>query len=80
MPVYEFRCEDCKSKFEVFMPQRMSTDGTICRHCHSAKVRRLISTFAAIGGDGDGEMSLAGDAPQTAGGGGCCGGSCGCGH
>lgn len=78
MPVYEFRCEDCKSKFEVFTPQRMSTDGTICRHCHSAKVRRLISTFAAIGGDG--EMSLAGDAPQATGGGGCCGGSCGCGH
>ena len=79
MPVYEFRCEECKSKFDVFTPTRMSTEGTICRNCHSAKVRRLVSTFAAIGGDSDGEMSMAGDAPQATGGG-CCGGCCGCGH
>jgi len=77
LPVYEYRCGDCDKKFELFTPQRMSTEGVVCRTCHSGNVRKLVSTFARVGG-GDSEMS-AGDAEPMSTGGGCCGGSCGCG-
>lgn len=75
MPIYEYRCGDCNKKFEVFTPQRMSMDGVVCNKCHSANVRRLISTFASIGGEA--EEAFAESAEPASGG--CCGGACGCG-
>lgn len=77
MPIYEFHCADCDKKFELFTPTRMSTDGVICRTCHGANVRRLVSTFASAGGSA--EESFASEGPAVSTGGGCCGGSCGCG-
>jgi putative FmdB family regulatory protein len=76
MPIYEYRCGDCNKKFEVFTPQRMNMDGAVCTACHSTNVRRLVSTFASVGGDMDASFSESG---ESAAGGGCCGGSCGCG-
>jgi hypothetical protein len=38
----------------------------------------LVSSFAAIGGEGEFTSTL--PMMPSAGGGGCCGGSCGCGH
>jgi len=77
MPVYEYQCSDCTRKFELFVPHRMSTDGIVCRDCHSTRVRKLVSSFASIGGDG--EQSFASAEPRS---GGCCGGAggCACGH
>jgi putative FmdB family regulatory protein len=75
MPVYEYQCTDCSKKFELFVPQRMNTNGVVCKQCHSANVRKLVSTFARVGGESEGSF----DAPAMASaGGGCCGGSCGC--
>jgi putative FmdB family regulatory protein len=75
MPIYEYRCGDCDKKFEVFTPQRMSMDGVVCTSCHSVNVRRLISTFASVGAESEASFSEGADSV----GGGCCGGSCGCG-
>ncbi|MDB5078026.1 MAG: zinc ribbon protein [Chloroflexi bacterium] len=79
MPVYEYRCNDCNRKFELFVPHRMTTDGVVCRDCHSPKVQKLVSSFASIGGES--ETSYAASEPVS-GGGGCCGGAggCACGH
>ena len=74
MPVYEYQCVDCNKKFDLFVPQRMNTEGVVCRQCHGANVKKLISTFARIGGGSDESFS----APEMSGGG-CCGGGCGCG-
>jgi putative FmdB family regulatory protein len=75
MPVYEYRCDDCGKKFDIFTQQRMTIEGAACRHCHSTKTRKLISVFASVGGDEEADFSSAGEAS----GGGCCGGGCGCG-
>lgn len=80
MPVYEYRCGDCNSTFDLFTPVRMSTEGVVCRRCHSANVRKLISVFASVGTAGEGSFSDDGFADAGTGGGGCCGGSCGCSH
>jgi len=77
MPVYEYCCTDCSQKFELFVPQRMSTEGVICRNCHSSSVRKLVSSFASVGAESGGEYSAAASEPS---GGGCgCGGHCACG-
>jgi putative FmdB family regulatory protein len=78
MPVYEYLCGDCNQKFELFVPQRMSVDGVVCKECHSPKVRKLVSSFASVGAAGGAETDVSYSASESTGGG-CCGGACGCG-
>jgi putative FmdB family regulatory protein len=68
MPIYEYVCMECESHFEELV--RMGEDASSCPDCGAANVRRQVSVFASHG---------AASTPSF-GGGGCCGGSCGCGH
>jgi putative FmdB family regulatory protein len=70
MPIYEYVCMQCESHFEELVRMGEEAD---CPDCGSADVRRQVSVFAAHG---------SAEAPSLRGasGGGCCGGSCGCGH
>jgi putative FmdB family regulatory protein len=68
MPIYEYVCMSCESHFEELVG--MSEPDPACPDCGAAKVRKQFSTFAAHGTA----------AQASFGGGGCCGGSCGCGH
>lgn len=44
MPAYEYRCLDCRRKFEIFMSfSEYGTRPVHCKHCQSARVQRLIS-------------------------------------
>jgi len=44
MPKYEYRCRDCKRKFEVYLTfTEYGTKAVQCRFCHSSLVDRLIS-------------------------------------
>jgi putative FmdB family regulatory protein len=76
MPIYEYRCESCAGKFEVLTRFAERDAAQVCPTCESTRTRVLVSSFAF--GGGGAEMS-ASDLPSKAGGGGCCGGSCGCG-
>jgi len=43
MPNYQYRCTECKKKFEVFMTyQEYGTRAVECPHCGSEKVQRRI--------------------------------------
>jgi len=69
MPIYEFVCMECESHFEELM--RLDADAPSCPDCGSARTNRQLSVFAAHG---------TAEQPSFGGsGGGCCGGSCGCG-
>ncbi|MDP9797974.1 putative FmdB family regulatory protein [Catenuloplanes nepalensis] len=70
MPRYDFRCRACGATFEVNRPMIEATDPASCPDGHDDTVK-LLSTVAVAG--------RAGATPAPAGGGGCCGGSCGCG-
>ncbi len=70
MPIYEFVCMECESHFEELV--RMGDNGTTCPDCGASNVRKQFSVFAA---HGTAEQPSFGGSP----GGGCCGGSCGCG-
>ena len=71
MPIYEYVCMECESHFEELVRNGEEPD---CPDCSSANVRRQLSVFAMSGGDAE-QPSF-----RSSGGGGCCGGSCGCGH
>lgn len=72
MPLYEFRCNECDRRFDALV--RAGQPVTVaCQTCESTNVRRLVSTFATVGGfDDTFQMS------ESASGGGCCGGKGGC--
>ncbi len=77
MPIYEYRCEACERRFEVLTSFSDRDRAHACPSCESVRTRVLVSSFAAIGGEGEFPSTLP-MAPSA--GGGCCGGSCGCSH
>ena len=53
MPIYEYRCEDCKKRSSALLPSWSAPDPA-CPHCGSARVGRLVSSFATVrSGEGD---------------------------
>jgi putative FmdB family regulatory protein len=48
MPIYEYRCDDCRKKFEVLVLRVEEESSLRCPHCSSAKMKRLISRFTSI--------------------------------
>jgi putative FmdB family regulatory protein len=70
VPIYEYVCMECESHFEELVRNGEQPD---CPDCSSANVRKQLSVFAA---HGIAEQPTPGG-PSS--GGGCCGGSCGCG-
>ena len=79
MPRYDYRCRACGDTFEVSRSLAATTTAVTCPAGHDDTVK-LLSTVALTGrgGTGRGGTASAPVAPP-AGGGGCCGGSCGCG-
>ncbi|MBM4445075.1 MAG: zinc ribbon domain-containing protein [Chloroflexi bacterium] len=47
MPVYEYWCHDCKTKFEMLRPLSQSGDGAACPRC-SRLAQRAMSRFASF--------------------------------
>ncbi|MBD0329205.1 MAG: zinc ribbon domain-containing protein [Thermoleophilia bacterium] len=69
MPIYEYVCMECESHFEELV---RGGEAVSCPDCGASRVSKQLSVFAAHGAAA--QPSFGGT------GGGCCGGSCGCGH
>lgn len=67
VPIYEYVCMACESHFEELVRNGEEPN---CPDCGAENVRRQLSTFAALGTESSPSFGM----------GGCCGGSCGCGH
>jgi putative FmdB family regulatory protein len=81
MPVYEYRCNDCKGRFEILRPVAEREVAAVCPRCESLASMPLISLVAVGGRDLESTISSAGqDADFSTDVGGCCGGSCNCGN
>ncbi len=50
MPIFEYRCEDCGTKFEKLV--RRSEDSVVCPSCGQSHLKTEFSTFAAHSGSG----------------------------
>ena len=74
MPVYEYRCGTCDTRFDLRRAVGEADAEATCPQGH-AETRRLLSVFAA-GGRSTGPAPVG---TGAGGGGRCCGGGCGCG-
>ncbi|HWE53928.1 MAG TPA: zinc ribbon domain-containing protein [Acidimicrobiales bacterium] len=75
MPVYEYVCRTCDSRFEARRPMAEAGDPMPCPDGHP-ETARLLSVFASVGrSDSGGAM-----APMASGPVGGCGAGCGCAH
>ncbi|HAZ31538.1 MAG TPA: hypothetical protein DCY61_02385 [Dehalococcoidia bacterium] len=45
MPIYEFRCQDCRSKTSVFARSISSPVDATCSSCGSKELLRMVSSF-----------------------------------
>ena len=75
MPLYEYRCNDCTSVYEVMRPMAERELAAVCPRCESRVSMPLISRVGMLAGAQTGTSAR----PGAPAGGGCCGGSCGCG-
>lgn len=74
MPIYEYVCVDCRTKFDELRSIDQADTVIECEQCGSTHTQRMLSVFAIKGGDGAALM------PSMGSGAGCaCGGSCACG-
>jgi len=69
VPTYEFICEECGQRFEVFATFRQKEQGLqpFCPECGSQRVRQTIGSLMFITRSGS-------PMPFSGNGGGCCGG------
>ena len=72
MPIYEYACNDCGTKFESLRPIKEADRPIECKQCHSQETHRKMSTFFAQSG---GHAISGTDSKSCSG----CGGSCSCG-
>jgi putative FmdB family regulatory protein len=70
MPIYEYRCQDCGSRFDALRPMREADAQIACTICNSLHTSRKLSVFAAQSGG----KAIAGT--QASGCSGCSSGSC----
>ena len=47
MPLYEYRCLDCKKRGTVLVLSLANQAPAACSHCASARVERILSRFAS---------------------------------
>jgi putative FmdB family regulatory protein len=60
VPLYEYRCSTCGSRFEVLQRVGAGSEGVSCPECGKTQVEKEYSTFAgtvAGGGSGGGSCS-----------------------
>lgn len=72
MPVYEYFCTDCRTKFDALRPMAQADTAIACGECGGMHTSRVLSIFAVKSGDGASVM-------EPSGGGCACGGACSCG-
>src|SRR6266542_5281845 len=53
MPLYEYRCDDCRRKFTLLVGVVAGETKNECPRCGSAGVRKLISRFAVARNEDD---------------------------
>ena len=46
MPIYEFRCDNCRRRVDVYVQGFSPPSGNICPHCGGSNLTRIFSSFA----------------------------------
>ncbi|MBE9507339.1 MAG: zinc ribbon domain-containing protein [Chloroflexi bacterium] len=63
MPVYEYCCDECGERFELFVRSVAHKATPVCPRCGSPEVRKAISLFGIGGAGGSSKTSAASCGP-----------------
>ena len=66
MPLYEYRCTDCKKRVTILTLRASEAVDAVCEHCGSRKLSRLMSRFA-MGRSDEARMEALSDPSSLAG-------------
>lgn len=78
MPVFEYQCKSCNTKYEVFHKSSVKQEDVSCPECNSKENKKLFSSFSAtISNSGNYQGSCASGNCDIPSGGGCASGMCG---
>lgn len=47
MPIYEYRCAECRKRSSFLVLNRSTDTSLCCSHCQSPRLERLMSRFAS---------------------------------
>ena len=47
MPIYEYRCHDCRKRSSVLVLSPSNPPSVSCTHCQGTRLERIMSRFAA---------------------------------
>ncbi len=47
MPIFEYKCSECDTKFEVLHKSTAQQDDVSCPKCNSIKNKKLFSSFSS---------------------------------
>ena len=64
MPLYEYRCPSCESRFEVLRRMGQGSEGLACPRCGQEKVEKEFSTFAGASAGSGGPAAGGGCSPS----------------
>ena len=62
MPIYEYTCESCQTRFDQLVRSMNNSDAQKCPKCGSTKTARALSVFA-VGAEGS-KSSATSDGPM----------------
>jgi len=49
MPIFEYKCKNYNSKFEVFPKSLSNPEDTVCPKCNSKENQKIFSAFSSVG-------------------------------
>ncbi|MEJ5351018.1 MAG: zinc ribbon domain-containing protein [Melioribacteraceae bacterium] len=55
MPIFEYRCNDCGRKFEIFFKSVKDSENVKCPKCFSENINKLFSMFSSSAGSSSSE-------------------------
>jgi len=61
MPVYEYRCDDCRRRVSLYIRGFSESPEPVCTNCGGKNLTRLFSTFARLKTDKDVYESILSD-------------------
>lgn len=64
MPIFDFRCEDCKKRFSLLIGVLADSPAKVCPSCGGSNIVKLVSRFSALRSEDDIIESLA-DPPNV---------------
>ncbi|HVO73834.1 MAG TPA: zinc ribbon domain-containing protein [Ignavibacteriaceae bacterium] len=77
MPLFEYKCAKCGTKFEVLHKSAVHREEAACPNCHSLNVKKLLSSFSTGSSSASDKGCSSGNCRLNNYSGGCASGLCG---